>query len=159
MSLKIFLTAVAIVDDMGAVAIIALAYTAAIDWGALAAAAGTVALMIAANRRGVGSPWVYLIGFVLLWYCVLLSGVHATVAGVVAAACVPIRPSPGVPDDVRSPLHRLEHALDAPVLTASCRCSRSPMPGCRSPGSARRCLPSRWWWRSCSGCSWASRRG
>jgi len=115
-SLKIFLTAVAIVDDMGAVAIIALAYTDAINWAALAAAAGTAALMVAANRRGVAVPAAYLAGFVLLWYCVLLSGVHATVAGVAAAACVPIRRSPGAPDDAASPLHRLEHALRPPVL-------------------------------------------
>ncbi len=115
-SLKIFLTAVAIVDDMGAVAIIALAYTAAIDLGALAAAAGTLAAMMALNRHKVGAVWPYLLGFVVLWYCVLLSGVHATVAGVLAAAAIPLTLSPGVPDEPDSPLHRIEHALAGPVL-------------------------------------------
>ena len=115
-SLKIFLTAVAIVDDMGAVAIIALAYTPAVDLGALAAAAGTLAAMMALNRHKVGAVWPYLLGFVVLWYCVLLSGVHATVAGVLAAAAIPLTLSPGVPDEPDSPLHRIEHALAGPVL-------------------------------------------
>ncbi|KQR87797.1 Na+/H+ antiporter NhaA [Sphingomonas sp. Leaf343] len=115
-SLKIFLTAVAIVDDMGAVAIIALAYTPAVDLGALAAATGTLAAMMALNRHKVGSVWPYMLGFVVLWYCVLLSGVHATVAGVLAAAAIPLTLSPGVPDEPDSPLHRIEHALAGPVL-------------------------------------------
>ncbi|WP_093333757.1 Na+/H+ antiporter NhaA [Sphingomonas rubra] len=110
-SLKIFLTAVAIVDDMGAVAIIALVYTAGLDWGALAAAVGVVALLAALNRHGEMRVWPYLVGFALLWWLMLRSGVHATVAGVIAALLVPIAPSPGAPDDATSPLHRLEHAL------------------------------------------------
>ncbi|WP_298093052.1 Na+/H+ antiporter NhaA [uncultured Sphingomonas sp.] len=110
-ALKIFLTAVAIVDDMGAVAIIALAYTEAIDLGALAGAAGVLALMLACNRRGVRWLAPYLAGFVLLWWLLLLSGVHATIAGVATAMLVPITRSPGAPDDAGSPLHRLEHAL------------------------------------------------
>ncbi|MFS0772920.1 Na+/H+ antiporter NhaA [Sphingomonas sp. 1P08PE] len=110
-ALKIFLTAVAIVDDMGAVAIIALAYTAHIDWGALAAAAGVLAAMTAMNRHGVVRLAPYLLGFVLLWYLMFVSGVHATVAGVLAAFTIPLTLSPGTPDDAASPLHRLEHAL------------------------------------------------
>jgi NhaA family Na+:H+ antiporter len=110
-ALRIFLTAVAIVDDMGAVAIIAVAYTDAIDWAALAAAGGTLAAMMALNRCGVRRLWPYLLGFALLWFVVLLSGVHATVAGVLAAATIPVTRSPGAPDDVASPIHRLEHAL------------------------------------------------
>jgi NhaA family Na+:H+ antiporter len=55
--------------------------------------------------------WPYLIGFALLWLLVLMSGVHATIAGVVAAMTIPIRRSPGAPDHHDSPLHRLEHAL------------------------------------------------
>jgi len=115
-SLKIFLTAVAIVDDMGAVAIIALAYTAHLNAWALALAAGIVAGLIALNRRGVSATWPYLAGFALLWVAVLLSGIHATVAGVVAAACVPLRRTPGAPDDAASPLHVIEHAIGTPVL-------------------------------------------
>ena len=111
LSLKVFLTAVAIADDMGAVAIIALFYTAAIDWGALAAAAGTLAIMAALNRRGERRLWPYMAGFALLWWLVLLSGVHATIAGVLAAMTVPITRSPGAPDAADSPLHRLERAL------------------------------------------------
>ena len=115
-ALKVFLTAVAIVDDMGAVAIIALAYTAEVDWGAVAAAAGVMALMVVLNRRGVMAVSPYMIGFALLWLFVLRSGVHATVAGVLAAACVPLRRTPGAPDDAASPLHRIEHAIGKPVL-------------------------------------------
>ena len=110
--LKIFLTALAIVDDMGAVAIIALAYTQSVDLGALAGAGGVLALMILLNRRAEMRLWPYLVCFALLWLLVLRSGVHATVAGVLAAATVPIARTPGAPDSATSPLHRLEHALD-----------------------------------------------
>ena len=108
-ALKLFLTTVAIVDDMGAVAIIALFYTAQINLLALGAAAIVFAAMLIAGRMGVRSLAPYLIGFVALWYCVLLSGVHATIAGVVAAMAVPIRNS--APHKHDSPLHRLEHGL------------------------------------------------
>jgi len=110
-SLKLFLTTVAIVDDMGAVAIIAVAYTSGIDWIALAGAGGVLLVMAALNRRGVKRLAPYLLAFVGLWWLVLLSGVHATVAGVLAAAAIPITRSPGMPDAQGSPLHRLEHAL------------------------------------------------
>jgi NhaA family Na+:H+ antiporter len=110
-SLKLFLTTVAIVDDMGAVAIIALAYTASLDWAALAGAAVVLGLMFGMNRVGVRRLAPYLIGFAALWYLVLLSGVHATVAGVLAALAIPIRQTPGAPDAADSPLHRLEHGL------------------------------------------------
>ena len=110
-ALKLFLTTVAIVDDMGAVAIIAIAYSHGIDWGALAAAVGVLAVMAAMNRRGVTALAPYLIAAGLMWWLVLMSGVHATIAGVLAAIVIPIRRSPGVPDDAASPLHRLEHGL------------------------------------------------
>ncbi len=114
-ALKLFLTTVAIVDDMGAVAIIALFYTGAIDVAALAAAAGVLLLMAALNGRGVRVLWPYLLLFALLWWLVLRSGVHATVAGVLAAAFIPFERSKGMPDDAHSPLHRLERAL-SPVV-------------------------------------------
>lgn len=114
-SLKLFLVTVAIVDDMGAVAIIALFYTAGLKLPALFAAALILGAMAVMNRLGVRSLIAYMIGFGLLWYAVLLSGVHATIAGVLAAFTVPIIRTPGDPDSPDSPLHRLEHALDMPV--------------------------------------------
>jgi len=110
-SLKLFLTAVAIVDDMGAVAIIALFYTQGMNLAALAGGAAVLALLYGLNRMGVKTLIPYMIGFALLWYLTLLSGVHATVAGVLAAMTIPIRCTPGAPDAVDSPLHRLEHAV------------------------------------------------
>ncbi len=113
-SLKLFLVTVAIVDDMGAVAIIALFYTQSLKLGALAAAGAILLAMFAMNRLGVRALAVYLLAAAALWYAVLLSGVHATIAGVLAAFAVPILKTPGRPDAADSPLHRLEHALAGP---------------------------------------------
>ncbi|MGH6652490.1 MAG: Na+/H+ antiporter NhaA [Sphingopyxis sp.] len=110
-SLKLFLVTVAIVDDMGAVAIIALFYTAKINLLALAAAGALFAVMFVCNRMGVKSLIVYLLLFAALWYAMLLSGVHATIAGVLAAMAIPFERTPGATDSQTSPLHRLEHAL------------------------------------------------
>jgi NhaA family Na+:H+ antiporter len=114
-SLKLFLTTVAIVDDMGAVAIIAFAYTAAINTVALGIAAAILVVMYVLGKSGVRSLPVYLILAAALWYAVLLSGVHATIAGVLVAAAIPIVKSPGERDAPDSPLHRLEHGL-SPVV-------------------------------------------
>ncbi len=114
-SLKLFLTTVAIADDLGAVAIIALAYTASLDTLALGAAAALFFVMYVMGKNGVQRLWIYLILAAALWYFVLLSGVHATVAGVLAAVTIPIVRTPGTPDSAESPLHRLEHAI-APVV-------------------------------------------
>ena len=110
-SLKLFLTTVAIVDDMGAVAIIALAYTSGLNIVALLAAAVILLLLFGMNKAGERRLWPYLVLAVGLWVAVFLSGVHATIAGVLAALTIPLTPSPGAPDDAHSPLHRLEHAL------------------------------------------------
>jgi NhaA family Na+:H+ antiporter len=110
-ALKLFLVTVAIVDDMGAVAIIALFYTAKLNLAALAAAAVILGAMALLGRMGVRALWPYLAAFALLWYAVLLSGVHATIAGVMAALMIPVERTPGTPDSATSPLHRLEHAL------------------------------------------------
>ena len=110
-SLKLLLTTVAIVDDMGAVLIIALAYSKGISGLALLAAGLVFSAMMVLNRAGVKRLWPFMILAAALWVAVFLSGVHATIAGVLAALAIPIRKSPGAPDDVESPLHRLEHAL------------------------------------------------
>ncbi|MBJ7526749.1 MAG: Na+/H+ antiporter NhaA [Sphingomonadaceae bacterium] len=114
-SLKLFLTTVAIVDDIGAVAIIAIFYTAALNIPALAAAGGIWFAMMLLNRFRVNALWPYLILAVLLWYATLLSGVHATIAGVMAAFAIPFRRTLAAPDAEDSALHRLEHALVKPV--------------------------------------------
>lgn len=114
-SLKLFLTTVAIVDDMGAVAIIALFYTAELNVAALVAAAALWLAMMVLNRFKVKALWPYLILAALLWYATLLSGVHATIAGVMAAFAIPFQRTLGAPDAEDSTLHRLEHALVKPV--------------------------------------------
>lgn len=110
-SLKLLLTTIAIVDDMGAVVIIALFYTSGIALPALGAAALLWGAMLLLNRLGVKALWPFLLLALGLWLAVLLSGVHATIAGVLAAFAIPIRATPGAPDAADSPLHRLEHAL------------------------------------------------
>jgi NhaA family Na+:H+ antiporter len=110
-SLKVFLTALAILDDLGAVIIIALLYTSGLSPVMLGGAALALAALIGLNRFGVMRLWPYLLIGLALWFFVLQSGVHATLAGVTLALTIPLRPSPGVTDDPASPLHRLEHAI------------------------------------------------
>ncbi len=114
-SLKLFLTTVAIVDDMGAVAIIAIAYTKAINGAALLAALVIMGGLAALNTWRVTHPLVYVLGFMALWFAVLQSGVHATIAGVLAAIFVPLRVTKAAPDAEDSTLHRIEHRLNRPV--------------------------------------------
>jgi NhaA family Na+:H+ antiporter len=111
-SLRIFLATVAVADDLGAVAIIAFFYAGALDLAALAAAGLVFLVMIGLARVRVASLWPYLGCAALLWYAVLLSGIHPTVAGVLAAAAIPAG------EDGASPLHRLEHALSPWVAFA-----------------------------------------
>lgn len=110
-SLRIFLTALAIIDDLLAVTIIALFYTAQLELIWLGAAAATVGLLVALNVLRVQSLPLYLALGGFLWTFTFLSGVHATLAGVALALTIPIRCSPGCPDDAQSPLHRLEHGI------------------------------------------------
>lgn len=111
MTLKVFLTALAIIDDLGAVVIIALFYTGTINAMALIAATVVIGALVGLNRFGVRSLLPYLmLGFVL-WFLVLQSGLHATLAGVVLALTIPLKKSPTRPDDMQSPLHKLEHAI------------------------------------------------
>jgi NhaA family Na+:H+ antiporter len=113
-SLKVFLTALAIIDDLGAVAIIAVFYTGELSFADLGLAAAVVAALAAMSRLGVTRLWPYLLLGAALWFFVLRSGVHATIAGVALAFTVPLHAAPGRPDDMAgSPLHRLEHGLHA----------------------------------------------
>lgn len=112
-SMKVFLTALAIIDDLGAVVIIAIFYTGDLQFWALGGAAVILAALFGLNRTGVKMLLPYLVLGVLLWLLVLMSGVHATVAGVALALTIPIARSKGGESEqtTNSPLHRLEHAL------------------------------------------------
>ena len=89
LGLKVFLTALAIVDDIVAVMVIALFYTSNVSWGALAVGAAFLIALVAANLAGVGKPLPYALLGIGLWLCFLQSGVHATIAGVLMAMTVP----------------------------------------------------------------------
>lgn len=114
-SLKIFLTAIAIMDDLVAILIIALFYTSELHLIPLGLAGVALGVLVVFNRLMVLKLWPYLLVGLALWYFILQSGVHATLAGVALAMTVPLRKSPARPDDHSSPLHRLEHALHKPV--------------------------------------------
>ncbi len=112
-SLKIFLSALAILDDMGAVAIIALFYTSDISLWMLAGVTAMLALLLGLNRAGVTRLLPYLLVGGLLWFFMLKSGVHATVAGILLALFIPLQ---GNTADSVAPLERLEHGI-APWIT------------------------------------------
>ncbi|MBK5300313.1 Na+/H+ antiporter NhaA [Erwinia sp. TH29] len=106
-SLKLFLMTLAIIDDLGAIIIIAIFYSGALSTLSLALAAACIAALIGMNRLGVVKLGPYMIIGLILWVCVLKSGVHATLAGVTLAFCIPLRTKNAEP----SPLLTLEHAL------------------------------------------------
>lgn len=108
-ALKIFLLALAIIDDLGAILIIALFYTAELSLTALTLAAAGALVLFALNRSRVTSLWPYLVTGLFVWLCVLESGVHATLAGVVTAMSIPLAAGPDAAHE--GPLERLEHAL------------------------------------------------
>lgn len=105
-SLKVFLTALAILDDLGAILVIALFYTPSIQTEYLLLAGLLTTCLVMFNRHSVRSLWPYLLTGTLLWYCVYLSGLHATLAGVVLALTIPLQTKEG-----HNPLLTLEHAL------------------------------------------------
>jgi NhaA family Na+:H+ antiporter len=142
--LKIFLAALAIADDMGAVLVIALFYTQELSFVMLAGGGGFLLLLFIANRYNVRSTAVYTVLGIGLWFCFLKSGIHATIAGVLLAAMIPVRSKidtdqfldktaaavdqlkqhagsdhenelihsiASLSEEVQSPLHRFEHAL------------------------------------------------
>ncbi len=107
-SVRVLLTAIAVLDDLGSIVIIAVFYTASLSTAALAVAAAAIVVLAVLNVRGVTRIGPYLVVGAILWVAVLKSGVHATLAGVVLAAFVPLRgPAPDAP----SPGLELEHRL------------------------------------------------
>ncbi|MEY2884123.1 MAG: hypothetical protein RL490_1847 [Pseudomonadota bacterium] len=113
-SLKLLLTAIAIIDDLGAILIIAIAYTDSLNLPALGAAAAGLSVLVICNRRGVQALWPYLLVGAGVWFAMLQSGIHATLAGVAVAFTIPLTRTRGTPEAEGSPLLRLEHAL-API--------------------------------------------
>jgi len=110
-SIKLLLVTIAIVDDIGAVLVIALFYTADLNVLALAAALAVTGGMATMGQFGVRRLWPYMAGFALLWLLVLASGVHPTIAGVLAALTIPLGRG-----ESHSPLKRLEHGIHPWVM-------------------------------------------
>ncbi|MBC7743783.1 MAG: Na+/H+ antiporter NhaA [Flavobacterium sp.] len=109
-SLKIFLAALAIVDDLGAILVIALFYTNELHWDQLLYSGGIFVLLITFNLLGVKKLIFYIIPGIFLWYFIHHSGIHATIAGVLLALTIPTNPLKNA-----SPLESLEHAILKPV--------------------------------------------
>lgn len=109
-SLKIFLAALAIVDDLIAILVIAFFYSSGIETTYLIYAAIGMIVLLAMNRMNIQNPYLYLLPGVFIWYFIHHSGIHATIAGVLVAMTIPTNDT-----DVESPLERLEHALVKPV--------------------------------------------
>lgn len=112
-SLKVFLLTLAIFDDLAAIVIIAIFYSGDLSMGALLSGAAALALAVVMNRIGVTRTSSYALLGIVLWVAVLKSGVHATLAGVLIALCVPMRDARG-----GSPVRELEHDLHGPVAFA-----------------------------------------
>jgi len=110
LSLKIFLTALAVIDDLGAILIIAVFYTDTVSWISLSLALGIFVLLLLFNRFKIQSLIPYIVGGVLMWYFMLHSGIHATITGVLLAFLIPIGKG-----DERSPSFNLQHLLHWPV--------------------------------------------
>jgi Na+:H+ antiporter, NhaA family len=110
LSLKIFLTALAVIDDLGAILVIAFFYTSSLSIIYLFCALGIYIVLIILNRMNVFSPVPYLIGGVVMWYCMLHSGVHATLAGVLLAFAIPFGDGKKL-----TPSYKILHFLHRPV--------------------------------------------
>ena len=109
-SLKVFLAALAIVDDLIAILVIAFFYSSGIETTYLLYAGIGMIILFVMNRMNVQNPYLYLIPGVFIWYFIHHSGIHATIAGVLVAMTIPTNDT-----DIESPLERLEHALVKPV--------------------------------------------
>lgn len=110
-ALKVFLTALAIVDDLGAILVIAIFYTTELHATYLLYALGIFAVMMFLNRLGFKSIWLYLIPGLFMWYFIHHSGIHATIAGVLTAMTIPIKGG----KRGYSPIQTVEHAISTPV--------------------------------------------
>src|SRR5690606_34887196 len=110
LSLKVFLTGLAVIDDLGAILVIAIFYTDTLNWVNLGAALGIFAFLLLLNRLKVWNMIPYLIGGVFMWYFMLSSGVHATITGVLLAFAMPFAAG-----DETSPSNKLETFLHRPV--------------------------------------------
>ncbi|MBY0491937.1 MAG: Na+/H+ antiporter NhaA [Gemmatimonadaceae bacterium] len=106
--LRVFLAALAIADDIGAVLVIAVFYTPQVAWTVLGVTALLLLLLVTLNRRGVSAVWPYALLGVALWFAVFRSGIHASIAGVLLALTIPAR-------GAHSVQHRIERALQHPV--------------------------------------------
>lgn len=110
-SLKVFLTALAVIDDLGAIVVIAIFYTSDLSWVSLLIALGTFVVLLLLNKKfNVTNVLPYIIGGIIMWYFMLQSGVHATIAGVLLAITIPFKK--------KNPAclsNRMQHALHYPV--------------------------------------------
>jgi NhaA family Na+:H+ antiporter len=110
LALKVFLTALAVIDDLGAIIIIALFYTKTLAWEFLVGASAIMLLLFILNRKKVYVLWPYLLGGIFLWFCMLKSGVHASISGVLLAFVIPF--GRGSENSISN---RLEKSLHMPV--------------------------------------------
>lgn len=109
-SLKVFLAALAIIDDLLAILVIAVFYSSDLHFTYLLYAAGIIASLIILNRFNIKNVWFYIVPGLFVWYFFHHSGIHATIAGVIVALCIPFKT-----EDGSSPLEFLEHILSKPV--------------------------------------------
>ena len=116
-NLIIFLTALAIADDLGAVLIIAIFYTQSIDMAFLGGAAGLLGILLLCNQGGIRHPLPYAILGILLWLAFLKSGIHATLSGVLLAFTIPARPS-DTPHQFDKHLDEIKNALRGETITS-----------------------------------------
>ncbi len=110
-ALKVFLTALAIIDDLGAILVITIFYGQGVQWLWLSAALGVWGILLLSKRSGVKTLWLYLPVGVLLWYCMMQSGIHATISGVLLAFAIPF----GKKEEDASPSAYLMDKLHEPV--------------------------------------------
>lgn len=110
LSMKVFLTALAVIDDLGAILVIAIFYTATITWLNLLISLGIFALLLVLNKLKIKNLLVYLVGGVFMWYFMHHSGIHATITGVLLAFTIPTNK-----DEEKSPAGKLQHWLHFPV--------------------------------------------